>query len=337
MELVTSNGTKIHYSVEDHSEISKHRWTITIKGYCSTYIEGRGVLMHRLIMKCPGSKIVDHIDGIKTNNRRENLRITDMKGNSQNKRKLTGKSSQYIGVSFDKKLEKYAAKIKVDGYTTYIGSYETELEAAVARDLYIVHMIKDSLFNLNFPDSRDMYSKILYTPRVTVRHKKKQTISSICEKIEGRDDIVRLTIPSATDIVVIIDAEDYDRIKFFSYCISNGYVVSENHRLHRFLMNETDPNIFIDHIDNNPYNNSKKNLRRSNAKMNAQNQQKRKNTTSKYVGVYYSKSTHKWRSMICVDGKRITVGSFGTEEGAARARDEYIKTHLRDSHFPLSF
>jgi len=109
--------------------------------YARTRLKGKTVLLHRLIMRVedfPRSICVDHIDHNGLNNTKENLRITDNRGNSQNARK--GKSSkntsEYKGVSKhpQKKKRPWQATIyPPEGKKRKpLGYYKTEMEAAQA-------------------------------------------------------------------------------------------------------------------------------------------------------------------------------------------------------------
>lgn len=53
---------------------------------------------------------------------------------NHNKRKLAGCSSQYKGVSFNKKAGKFIASIKIRGKQIYLGSFIDEFKAALAYD-----------------------------------------------------------------------------------------------------------------------------------------------------------------------------------------------------------
>lgn len=73
------------------------------------------------------SNYIDHINGVKTDNRICNLRDATPRQNSQNlKRHREGK---LIGANFVKKTGKYKAVIKLGKSVKYLGIFKTEIEA----------------------------------------------------------------------------------------------------------------------------------------------------------------------------------------------------------------
>lgn len=95
--------------------------------------------------------------------------------------------------------------------------------------------------------------------------------------------------------------------------------------MHRVVMGVTDPKIQIDHKDRSPeggLDNRECNLRIATGAQNASNQGVRKNNTSGCKGVAWHKATGKWMAYICVNGKQIHLGLFGTIEAAASAYNE---------------
>jgi hypothetical protein len=94
----------------------------------------------------------------------------------------------------------------------------------------------------------------------------------------------------------------------------------EHYLLHRIIyqmhygdLTVNDP---IDHIDRNRFNNRIENLRKANVFLNNQNQGERKNNTSGYKGVSWSKQRQKWRATITVKCKHKTLGFFESKEKA---------------------
>ena len=89
--------------------------------------------VHRLITACPKGMVVDHINGDKLDNRKENLRICTMSENARNSKKhADATSSQYKGVSFAKTRGCWVAQISAYGNRITLGSYTVEVEAAKA-------------------------------------------------------------------------------------------------------------------------------------------------------------------------------------------------------------
>jgi hypothetical protein len=101
--------------------------------YVQSSVKNKTVMLHRLIMKPAAGLIVDHINGDPLDNRRANLRVCKQADNVKNNRKLrTGKTSKYKGVYWMTSMAKWAAQIKSDNKTSYLGCFELEVDAALA-------------------------------------------------------------------------------------------------------------------------------------------------------------------------------------------------------------
>lgn len=91
--------------------------------------------MHREILNVPAGLECDHINGNSLDNRRANLRAATRQQNCWNNRKRKPNSlSKYKGVSFSKRGKPWKATLTVDGNWIYLGSYNSEKEAAKAYD-----------------------------------------------------------------------------------------------------------------------------------------------------------------------------------------------------------
>ncbi len=85
-------------------------------------------------------------------------------------------------------------------------------------------------------------------------------------------------------------------------------------------------NNLIDHIDINPLNNKIENLRLVNRSQNNRNINKRKNLSSKYIGVSWKKRTNKWCAQIKINGKVKHLGYFTNEEDAYKCYKNYSES-----------
>jgi hypothetical protein len=72
----------------------------------------------------------------------------------------------------------------------------------------------------------------------------------------------------------------------------------------------------VNHIDRNKSNNSIDNLEWCDRYYNINHYYESIRTSSKYSGVSYIKDRNKWTSYLSIDGKRINLGRFNTEEEA---------------------
>lgn len=91
----------------------------------------------------------------------------------------------------------------------------------------------------------------------------------------------------------------------------------------------------IDHINNNPLDNRKSNLRIVTARQNSMNCKSRKGS-SKYIGVSFDKKSKKWKAQIRPNGKQIYLGRFDDEIEAAKVRDIATKKYFGE-HGKLNF
>jgi hypothetical protein len=102
--------------------------------------------------------------------------------------------------------------------------------------------------------------------------------------------------------------------------------------MHSFIMN-TPHDMVTDHINHNTLDNREENLRICTNQQNCRNRGKQSNNTSGYKGVYYYKSSGKWRAQITINGKRTGIGYFNTAKDAALAYDKVAKENYMDFAF----
>ena len=107
--------------------------------------------------------------------------------------------------------------------------------------------------------------------------------------------------------------------------VGKGYVArTENGktiRLHRELFNSEDiDGKVVDHINGNPLDNRRQNLRVCTVAENNRNNKGRSQSTSGVTGVAWR--NNKWRARIKINHKDIHLGVFDNKEDAIKARKE---------------
>lgn len=121
----------------------------------------------------------------------------------------------------------------------------------------------------------------------------------------------------------MIDCEDIDKVAAFKWSLrTDGYVqttiynVKKNAslRLSRLILNAGKGQI-VDHIDRNPLNNCKSNLRIVTAQQSSSNR-----AVVMYGGIYYRRDRNKWNVSVQKSNKRYWVGAFKTKEEAVNAK-----------------
>lgn len=89
--------------------------------------------------------------------------------------------------------------------------------------------------------------------------------------------------------------------------------------LSRVLKREIVKGEHVDHIDGNPLNNRRTNLRVATDSQNKMNRGKQKDNTTGYKGVTYKSDRRKWVAQIKKDRKNYYLGGFNTPEEAYAA------------------
>jgi HNH endonuclease/AP2 domain len=104
-------------------------------GYKYCRIFGKPHRAHRLIWAMHYGEMpigqIDHINGIRDDNRIENLRLVNNQENNKNKRLSANNTSGVMGVCWDKSRGKWSAQIKVDLVRINLGRFD-DIELAIA-------------------------------------------------------------------------------------------------------------------------------------------------------------------------------------------------------------
>jgi hypothetical protein len=164
---ITVNGTKVTcYS--DGSVETKGKWsrgrtfgTLISNGYMRQVVNRQKIRVHDLIARAflgskPDNYDVDHINGNRADNRPSNLRYVTRSENLRGYQKVRGKC-QYRGVFWPTGRKKCRVTINnsISGGSTKryeLGYFDSEKEAAIARDTFCFEELGYPLEGLNFPE-----------------------------------------------------------------------------------------------------------------------------------------------------------------------------------------
>lgn len=108
-------------------------------GYIFIAVKGRIYRAHRLAWlyvygEFPPDKLIDHINGNRSDNRIENLRLASQGENLMNRGRQSNNKAGYKGIWFDNQRQLWAAMIGFNNQKKALGRYETAEEAARAYD-----------------------------------------------------------------------------------------------------------------------------------------------------------------------------------------------------------
>lgn len=172
-------------------------------------------------------------------------------------------------------------------------------------------------------------------------YKRKWKLTSNEYRIEG--NTVYVTLNSKNKQTMICDLDDWKRLKEYVwlYGKSGGYAitnVTRNHKhtvikFHQIVMGQK-RGFLVDHINRNPLDNRKENLRFLTHTANLINSKTPITNKSGCKGVTWRKDSNKWRAQITLNGKIISLGCFDLKEDAIKARkaaeEKYFKPLFED-------
>lgn len=100
---------------------------------------GKSFKVHQLIaitflnkVNCSYKLVVDHIDNDKNNNSVGNLQLISQRENASKDRFRINYSSKFVGVTWNKKDNKWQSKIVINSKNKYLGQFVNEYDAHLA-------------------------------------------------------------------------------------------------------------------------------------------------------------------------------------------------------------
>lgn len=131
-EIALTKGAVAIVDDDDYEWLSSYNWHVTSNGYAARRTNRHILYMHRQIMDVQPESEIDHINLIKLDNRRENLRVCSHGQNMRNTKIGSNNSSGYKGVCYHKNCKKWVSYISINGKRYHLGCFLTDTEAAFA-------------------------------------------------------------------------------------------------------------------------------------------------------------------------------------------------------------
>lgn len=188
----------------------------------------------------------------------------------------------------------------------------------------------------------------LHSYENNIRRELKHMNSSLINNYYEKDDCYELEIINTNNknVKTYIDKDDYERVKQYKWSLSihgNDIRVICSQKgmnrqyLHQFVMKNTEKNKVVDHIDRNPLNNRKNNLRIVSRSINSTNAKPRTESKSGIRGVYFRPARPgvaraswicEWSDNSGRHSKSFSISKYGEEEAfrlAASLREQKMK------------
>lgn len=91
----------------------------------------KSLYMHHLVLQAHPKLVVDHINGNRLDNRRENLRIVSQSLNCLNSRCRPSNKTGYKGVWFVPRIHKWTSQITITGNKKHLGYFKSPEKAYI--------------------------------------------------------------------------------------------------------------------------------------------------------------------------------------------------------------
>ncbi len=152
-----------------------------------------------------------------------------------------------------------------------------------------------------------------------------------------KDYVIGVT--NNTGAEFFIDYEDYPKVCNYTWNekTNSTYIVANCNNtkiyLHRLIFDDLQKDEMVDHINHNPRDNRRDNLRIVTNSQNQMNRDKPITNTSGVRGVYWHKNKQMWQANIQIDNKLLYLGIFDSKQDAIKARKDAEKKYFNEYNY----
>lgn len=153
-KIPLTQGLYARVGAQDYAWIGQWKWTADRRKHYDLWYAvrvikredgkwGKKIYMHRLILQALPGQEIDHKDNDGLNNTRKNLRFATRAENNHNTRMRISNTSGFKGVSWDKNMNLWQAKITIRRQQIHLGRYDSPQDAYAAYCQASKHYHKD--------------------------------------------------------------------------------------------------------------------------------------------------------------------------------------------------
>ena len=170
-EIKLKNGETTIVDDDDFDYLSKHKWYLSKHGYAIGCEKRNNIKsfakIHRIIMGINDPSIkIDHVNGNKLDNRKNNLRIASNSQNVHNSAKRKNTSNSFKGVNYVHRIKLWQSRCRMNNCDYFLGHFSSEIAAAYAYNKKAIELSEYSRINY-LPYNSDYLESILISHKVT--------------------------------------------------------------------------------------------------------------------------------------------------------------------------
>jgi hypothetical protein len=131
-----THGKFVLVDAEDFDRVASFNWRFS-RGYAVRDESRSIVFLHHMIKPARPGRLNDHVSRDRLDCRKRNLRAATPTESVRNRGRNRNSTSGFIGVTWSKAAEKWAAQASIGRKHVHLGLFATAEEAAKARDLWV--------------------------------------------------------------------------------------------------------------------------------------------------------------------------------------------------------